>query len=348
MSKATKPGKAFFEVQVTRNAIDSQSSLKKHSQAAKKPARKVIASKTPPKKVVPQLPEHKDDAVEPSKPSLPDQVLNLELLRKRLSDETNPDDAANSSQESCQNGSPDFVSTLGAVTHVLLDREQISSMESLVLHSMPAVTNLYLQHNRLTSLDGLGALLNLRFLTVSHNHLTEVMLLLSDCAIQPSFTYHELGIAINVTGTQIFKFCTLVGEFSWIFSCFQVSGIVSIENLMFLDVSFNHISELQAQDLPASLRFLQASLAQNCPNYGCNVTHIVGGVAQCLGLTHKPQNHPRGREMLPEIQIRSNKLLVRQVVRVHMYVDNTATRLNSHPIACSRAKGCDDPRVQID
>lgn len=69
----------------------------------------------------------------------------------------------------------DRASALAAVaelTHIRVDRERLDDLEGGALEAMrEACTNLYLQHNRLTTIAPLAAFQKLRFLTVAHNRL---------------------------------------------------------------------------------------------------------------------------------------------------------------------------------
>eukprot|EP00899_Mesostigma_viride_P010204 jgi/Mesvir1/19185/Mv11507-RA.1 len=65
-----------------------------------------------------------------------------------------------------------ILAALTRVTHVRLDRERISSLGD-ALRFVPAVTNLYLQYNRLVRI-GPSLPTSLRFLTISHNQLTSL------------------------------------------------------------------------------------------------------------------------------------------------------------------------------
>ena len=60
------------------------------------------------------------------------------------------------------------------LTHVRLDRLRIAALPLDVLSQLPAVTHLYLQHNRLVAMGGVSELPALQFLTLSHNRIAEV------------------------------------------------------------------------------------------------------------------------------------------------------------------------------
>jgi len=63
------------------------------------------------------------------------------------------------------------------LTHVHLDRERLDALDSGVLAGLAGATNLYLQHNRLSSVAALTAapcLSRLRFLTLAHNRLASL------------------------------------------------------------------------------------------------------------------------------------------------------------------------------
>lgn len=60
------------------------------------------------------------------------------------------------------------------LTHLHLDRLCIATLYTDVLGALPAVTHLYLQHNRLSSLQPLACMPQLQFLAASHNQLETV------------------------------------------------------------------------------------------------------------------------------------------------------------------------------
>ena len=60
------------------------------------------------------------------------------------------------------------------LTHVRLDRQRITAVETGALAGMPRLFNLYLQHNRLTAVPDLSGLETLRFLALSHNGIEQV------------------------------------------------------------------------------------------------------------------------------------------------------------------------------
>ncbi|XP_046332984.2 leucine-rich repeat-containing protein 46-like [Haliotis rufescens] len=66
-----------------------------------------------------------------------------------------------------------ILTALCEITHVRLDRENISHIDSLELLS-DKVTNLYLQQNRITRINNLDCLKNLQFLTLAGNLLERV------------------------------------------------------------------------------------------------------------------------------------------------------------------------------
>ena len=64
---------------------------------------------------------------------------------------------------------------LSSLTHLHLDRLHLCGpVPAQVMTCMPALTHVYLQHNKLTSLAGLAALPALRFAALSHNCICEV------------------------------------------------------------------------------------------------------------------------------------------------------------------------------
>ena len=92
----------------------------------------------------------------------PGQPLNPELLRRRHAE------AARAHPEGgWEKG----------LTHVHLDRERLDALDPAVLAGLAGATNLYLQHNRLSSVAALTAapcLSRLRFLTLAHNRLASL------------------------------------------------------------------------------------------------------------------------------------------------------------------------------
>ncbi|XP_046583080.1 leucine-rich repeat-containing protein 46-like [Haliotis rubra] len=66
-----------------------------------------------------------------------------------------------------------ILTALCEITHVRLDRENISHIDSLELLS-DKVTNVYLQQNRITRISNLDCLKNLQFLTLAGNLLQKV------------------------------------------------------------------------------------------------------------------------------------------------------------------------------
>ena len=63
---------------------------------------------------------------------------------------------------------------VGNISHLNLDRQNIRSIPTSVLEGFSSVTNIYLQHNCLETLDFCKQLKSLRFLCVSNNKLKEV------------------------------------------------------------------------------------------------------------------------------------------------------------------------------
>eukprot|EP00192_Tetraselmis_astigmatica_P004592 CAMPEP_0117667306 /NCGR_PEP_ID=MMETSP0804-20121206/10883_1 /TAXON_ID=1074897 /ORGANISM="Tetraselmis astigmatica, Strain CCMP880" /LENGTH=479 /DNA_ID=CAMNT_0005474997 /DNA_START=312 /DNA_END=1749 /DNA_ORIENTATION=- len=63
---------------------------------------------------------------------------------------------------------------LERITHLRLDRQRISRVQPGVLEGLPRLTNLYLQHNRLTAIPELSRVSTLRFLVLSHNQIQQV------------------------------------------------------------------------------------------------------------------------------------------------------------------------------
>lgn len=70
--------------------------------------------------------------------------------------------------------SPAREAFLASLTHLRLDRLCISDAPSSLLLSLPRITHVYLQHNRITDIQGLSALPRLKFLTVAHNQIEAV------------------------------------------------------------------------------------------------------------------------------------------------------------------------------
>ncbi|XP_067650216.1 leucine-rich repeat-containing protein 46-like [Haliotis asinina] len=66
-----------------------------------------------------------------------------------------------------------ILTALSEITHVRLDRENISHIDSLELLS-DKVTNVYLQQNKITRISNLDCLKNLQFLTLAGNLIQEV------------------------------------------------------------------------------------------------------------------------------------------------------------------------------
>jgi len=66
------------------------------------------------------------------------------------------------------------VSFFSCLTHLRLDRLRLASLPADALASLPAVTHVYLQHNRLVGTGPLAALSSLKFLTVAYNQLQQV------------------------------------------------------------------------------------------------------------------------------------------------------------------------------
>ena len=79
-------------------------------------------------------------------------------------------------QELLEEGSAaELRAALSQLTHVRLDRERLISLgDSLAPPLGASVTNLYLQCNRLESMEAVAALPALRFLTLASNRLTRV------------------------------------------------------------------------------------------------------------------------------------------------------------------------------
>lgn len=67
----------------------------------------------------------------------------------------------------------EILEALHKVTHIRLDRENISEIDGLELLEKK-VTNLYLQHNQIKCIENLECLTNLRFLTLSGNQIEAV------------------------------------------------------------------------------------------------------------------------------------------------------------------------------
>ena len=63
---------------------------------------------------------------------------------------------------------------LSRLVNLRLDRLQLCEAPSHVLVNLPSVTHLYLQHNRLTSIEGVASMPSLKFLAASHNRIQEV------------------------------------------------------------------------------------------------------------------------------------------------------------------------------
>lgn len=95
------------------------------------------------------------DAVKPVR-------LSLHLIVKRHL----PPEAKDWSHE-------EILEALQKVTHIRLDRENISEIDGLELLEKK-VTNLYLQHNQIKCIENLECLTNLRFLTLSGNQIEAV------------------------------------------------------------------------------------------------------------------------------------------------------------------------------
>lgn len=68
-----------------------------------------------------------------------------------------------------------------ALTHLHLDRLCVAALHADVLSALPALTHLYIQHNRLTSLEPLAAAPQLQFVAASHNWLETVRSICHDC-----------------------------------------------------------------------------------------------------------------------------------------------------------------------
>ena len=60
------------------------------------------------------------------------------------------------------------------LTHLRMDRLRLHSLPSSVVKQMPALTHVYLQHNRIDSMAALAVLPNLRFVTLRNNLISRV------------------------------------------------------------------------------------------------------------------------------------------------------------------------------
>lgn len=69
-----------------------------------------------------------------------------------------------------------------ALREVRLDAEQLDSIPAEVTDALGSATHLYLQHNCFVDTRRLGGLPQLRFLSLAHNAITEVTIILPDAA----------------------------------------------------------------------------------------------------------------------------------------------------------------------
>lgn len=60
------------------------------------------------------------------------------------------------------------------LTHLRLDRQRLAALDAAVLSKLPAVTHLFLQHNRIVDMSPLSAVPQLKFLAASHNRICRV------------------------------------------------------------------------------------------------------------------------------------------------------------------------------
>jgi hypothetical protein len=65
------------------------------------------------------------------------------------------------------------------LTHIHLDRENITEIDNLVEYLGSNVTHIYLQHNLIKKIENLEYFMNLKFLLLSHNQVTRIENLLS-------------------------------------------------------------------------------------------------------------------------------------------------------------------------
>ncbi|KAG0597973.1 hypothetical protein M758_12G034300 [Ceratodon purpureus] len=68
----------------------------------------------------------------------------------------------------------DIVSELQKLSHVRLDREQLTILQPSIFYILSNLTNLYLQENGLTNLKALENAKKLKFLTVANNRITNL------------------------------------------------------------------------------------------------------------------------------------------------------------------------------
>mmetsp|Transcript_30468 Transcript_30468/g.72532 ORF Transcript_30468/g.72532 Transcript_30468/m.72532 type:complete len:367 (+) Transcript_30468:171-1271(+) len=119
-------------------------------------------------------------AEENSKPS---QVLTRELFESAVSQQKP------SGTESDSSGAG-----LAWRTHIRLDRMRLSDVEPGVLSLAERLTNLYLQHNRLTAVPDLRWAKSLRFLTLSGNRISEVSSLAElPCLMFLDISHNRIG-----------------------------------------------------------------------------------------------------------------------------------------------------------
>lgn len=79
------------------------------------------------------------------------------------------------------------------LTHVRLDRLRLASCPEPVLSTLHSVTHLYLQHNRLESIEAIGCLTTLKFLTVASNRLRQV----SESALPVPLPHTNLSLSVG-------------------------------------------------------------------------------------------------------------------------------------------------------